>query len=271
MKNNQVVKVLGAINESGKLASDMYELDEKFYLDSKDEHIPIGQMDYQHTIRAFVKLCREQDSNEGKVLDINMAESDLYKTIDAQEKIIAGLRSQVETLSDKVKDQDRGRVLRIKELNEMIKTSELKIKKLEGIIEEKDQDAMNTNKSWVDYAETLSENIGSLKEQLEEKDQEYMDYTAKIERLRDMYRNMASEVHRTNGCAYVFCEVPQDEEGKEFIKNCKRYLNRESYTIRVKGQHLKKDLYGQGRASWGANMEDSSHMRVYIDKKKGDK
>ena len=239
MKNNQVVKVLGAINESGKLASDMYELDEKFYLDSKDEHIPIGQMDYQHTIRAFVKLCREQDSNEGKVLDINMAESDLYKTIDAQEKIIAGLRSQVETLSDKVKDQDRGRVLRIKELNEMIKTSELKIKKLEGIIEEKDQ--------------------------------EYMDYTAKIERQRDMYRNMASEVHRTNGCAYVFCEVPQDEEGKEFIKNCKRYLNRESYTIRVKGQHLKKDLYGQGRASWGANMEDSSHMRVYIDKKKGDK
>ena len=224
MKNNQVVKVLGAINESGKLASDMYELDEKFYLDSKDEHIPIGQMDYQHTIRAFVKLCREQDSNEGKVLDINMAESDLYKTIDAQERIIAGLRSQVETLSDKVKDQDRGRVLRIKD----------------------------------------------LKEQLEEKDQEYMNYTAKIERQRDMYKNMVNEVYKTNGCAYVFCEVPQDEEGKEFIKNCKKYLNKESYAIRVKGQHLKKDLYGQGRASWGANMEDSSHMRVYIDKKKGD-
>ena len=153
----------------------------------------------------------------------------------------------------------------------MIKTSELKIKKLEGIIEEKDQDAMNTNKSWVDYAETLSENIGSLKEQLEEKDQEYMDYTAKIERQRDMYRNMASEVHRTNGCAYVFCEVPQDDKGREFTKNCREYLNTESYTIRVRGQHLKKELYGQGRASWGANMEDSSHMRVYIDKKKGDK
>ena len=119
--------------------------------------------------------------------------------------------------------------------------------------------------------ETLSENIGSLKEQLEEKDQEYMDYTAKIERQRDMYRNMASEVHRTNGCAYVFCEVPQDDKGREFTKNCREYLNTESYTIRVRGQHLKKDLYGQGRASWGANMEDSSHMRVYIDKKKGDK
>jgi hypothetical protein len=38
----------------------------------------------------------------------------------------------------------------------------------------------------------------------------------------------------------------------------------------VKGKHLKKELYGQGRAYHGANMEDSSHMRVYIDKKKGD-
>jgi len=109
-----------------------------------------------------------------------------------------------------------------------------------------------------------------LKEQLEEKDQEYMNYIAKIERQRDMYRNMANEVHRTNGCAYTFCEVPQDEEGKEFIKNCKKYLNKESYAIRVRGQHLKKELYGQGRAYHGANMEDSTHMRVYIDKKKGD-
>ena len=73
------------------------------------------------------------------------------------------------------------------------------------------------------------------------------------------------------GCYYNFSEVPQDEEGKEFVKNCRKYLNRESYTIRVRGQHLKKELHGQGRAYWGANMEDSSHMRVYIDKKKGDK
>ena len=225
MKNNQVVKVLGAINDTGKLASDMYDLDDKYYLDSKDEYIPIGQMDYQHTIRALIKL---QDTNNKlrKDLEGGFKQSvDDLDSLDAQEKIIAGLRSQVETLSDKVKDQNRGRVLRIKD----------------------------------------------LKEQLEDKDQENMDYTAKIERQRDMYRNMANEVHRTNGCAYTFCEIPQDEKGKEFIKNCKKYLNKESYAIRVRGQHLKKELYGQGRAYHGANMEDSTHMRVYIDKKKGDK
>jgi len=245
MKNNKVVKVLGAITETGKLACDMYDLNDKYYLDSKGEYIPIGQMDYQHTIRALIKL---QDTNKKLREDLQggfKQSVDDLDSLEAQEKIIAGLRSQVETLSDKVKDQDRGRVLRIKELNEMIKTSELKRKKLEGIIEEKDQDAMNTNKSWVDYAETIT-------------------------RQRDMYKSMANEVHRLNGHYYTFCEVPQDEEGKEFVKNCRKYLNKESYALRVKGQHLKKELYGQGRAYHGANMEDSSHMRVYIDKKRGD-
>ena len=208
MKIHRVVTMLGATTTTGKLASDMYDLNDKtYYSEAEGRDIPISHMDFQHMVRAFVKQNDEDirnDTQEGKIVDI----------VKAKDSIIKGLRSQVET---------------------------------------------------------LSENIGSLKEQLEEKDQEYMDYTAKIERQRDMYRNMASEVHRTNGCAYVFCEVPQDDKGREFTKNCREYLNTESYTIRVRGQHLKKDLYGQGRASWGANMEDSSHMRVYIDKKKGDK
>ena len=208
MKIHRVVTMLGATTTTGRLASDMYDLNDKtYYSEAEGRDIPISHMDFQHMVRAFVKQNDEDirnDTQEGKIVDI----------VKAKDSIIKGLRSQVET---------------------------------------------------------LSENIGSLKEQLEEKDQEYMDYTAKIERQRDMYRNMASEVHRTNGCAYVFCEVPQDDKGREFTKNCREYLNTESYTIRVRGQHLKKDLYGQGRASWGANMEDSSHMRVYIDKKKGDK
>ena len=208
MKIHRVVTMLGATTTTGKLASDMYDLNDKtYYSEAEGRDIPISHMDFQHMVRAFVKQNDEDirnDTQEGKIVDI----------VKAKDSIIKGLRSQVET---------------------------------------------------------LSENIGSLKEQLEEKDQEYMDYTAKIERQRDMYRNMANEVHRTNGCAYIFCEVPQDDKGREFTKNCREYLNTESYTIRVRGQHLKKDLYGQGRASWGANMEDSSHMRVYIDKKKGDK
>ena len=203
MQVKKVINILGAINDTGRLASDMYDLDKKeYYSQARKEYMPIADMDFQHMVRAFVKQNDEDirnDTQEGKL-------AELYDSLVAQEKITAGLRSQVET----------------------------------------------------------------YKEQLEEKDQEYMNYTAMLERQRDMYKNIAKESTRLNGHYYTFCEVPQDEEGKEFIKNCKKYLNKESYAIRVKGQHLKKELYGQGRAYHGANMEDSTHMRVYIDKKKGD-
>ena len=189
--------MVSATTDTGRLASDMYNLDEKeYYSEAQAEHIPIADMDFQHLVRAFVKQLAKEKTNHCDTVDV----------IKAKDSIINGLRSQVET----------------------------------------------------------------LQEQLEEKDQEYMKYTAILERQKDMYKSMANEVHRLNGHYYTFSEIPQDEEGKEFIKNCKKYLNKESYTIRVRGQHLKKDLYGQGRAYHGANMEDSSHMRVYIDKKRGD-
>jgi len=251
MQVKKVINIIGATTDTGRLASDMYDLDKKEYF-SRGIYITIADMDFQHMVRAFVKQNAENNDktttrdytfeelrkelndstnegvylaneNEGLKEDIKKLRKDLqggfkqsaelYDSLVAQEKITAGLRSQVET---------------------------------------------------------LSENIGSLQEQLEEKDQEYMDYTAKIERQRDMYKNIAKESSRLNGHYYTFSEVPQDEEGKEFVKNCRKYLNKESYALRVKGQHLKKELYGQGRAYHGANMEDSSHMRVYIDKKRGD-
>ena len=221
-------------NSTGRLPSDMENLDETYFSKSKKEVIPIADMDLIYMIRTFKKLKHEviNHTTDGDLIkenaDLINANHNLGRqveklredlqggfkqsvddldSLDAQEKIIAGLRSQVET----------------------------------------------------------------LQEQLEEKDQEHMNYTAMLERQKDMYKSIAKEGSRLNGHYYTFSEVPQDEEGKEFVKNCKKYLNKESYAIRVRGQHLKKDLYGQGRASWGANMEDSSHMRVYIDKKKGDK
>ena len=194
MKIHRLVQMLGLINESGRLASDMYDLNNKeYYSKSENKYIPISHMDFQHLVRAFVKQLAKEKTNHCNTVDI----------VKAKDSIIKGLRSQVETL--------------------------------EGIIEEKD---------------------------------ELIDRWSKAEhRWRKAYHDSA----HTNGHYYTFCEVPQDEEGKEFIKNCKKYLNKESYAIRVRGQHLKKDLYGQGRAYHGANMEDSSHMRVYIDKKRGDK
>ena len=155
MKIHRLVQMLGLINESGRLASDMYDLNDKMYpSESTNEEIPISHMEFQHLIRAFVKQIA---------------------TIKHKDEII-------QQLLDKP--------------------------------------------TWTEQP--------------------------------------------TNGHRYVFSEIPNDTDGQEVLDNIKKYLNKESYTIRVKGQHLKPELYGQGKAYHGATLGDSTHMRVYIDTKKGE-
>ena len=184
MKLHKLVNVLGALNDTNKLASDMYDLGKKhYYSESHGQKIPISEMDFQHLVRSFIKLCDQEEM------------LDRSKHMGTTKDLVA------------------------------------KIERLESIIEEKDEQIEK---------ETISKNA-----------------------WRQCYYNECT----TKGHYYTFSEIPQDEEGKEFVKNCRKYLNKESYNIRVKGQHLKKELYGQGRAYHGANMGDCTHMRVYIDNK----
>tara|TARA_R100001086_G_scaffold92918_1_gene46112 strand:- start:1644 stop:2189 length:546 start_codon:yes stop_codon:yes gene_type:complete len=173
MKIHRVVTMLGATTSTGKLASDMYDLNNKtYYSEAEKRDIPISHMDFQHMVRAFVKLSEQEDmldrsKHMGKVADL-----------------VA------------------------------------KIERLEGIIEEKD------------------------------------------EQIDKLY-----EEKKPKGYEYMFSEIPNTEYGEKLVKSMRAYLNDETYTMRVRGQHLKKELYGQGRAYWGQSIEDSSHLRVYINKK----
>ena len=160
MKMYQVVNVLGAINETGKLASDMYELGKKrYYSESHGQEIPISEMDFQYMVRAFIK------QNE-------------------------------------------------------------KIESLKKLVREKDVTATH-------------------------------------------YREAYKDAMTTNGSRYVFTEIPNNEYGKKLTRGMKVYLNDESYSIRVRGQHVKPELKGTGVTSYGQSIEQSTHLRVYIDKKKG--
>ena len=173
MKIHRVVTMLGATTSTGKLASDMYDLNYKtYYSEAEKRDIPISHMDFQHLVRAFVKLSEQEDmldrsKHMGKVADL-----------------VA------------------------------------KIERLEGIIEEKDE---------------------------------------QIDKLH--------EEKKPKGYEYMFSEIPNTEYGEKLVKSMRAYLNDETYTMRVRGQHLKKELYGQGRAYWGQSIEESSHQRVYINKK----
>ena len=74
----------------------------------------------------------------------------------------------------------------------------------------------------------------------------------------------------TNGHRYVFSEIPNNEYGKKLARGIKMFLNTDSYTMRVRGQHIKPELKGTGKTSFGQSIEDSTHLRIYIDKKKGE-
>ena len=192
MKIHRVVTMLGATTSTGKLASDMYDLNNKtYYSEAEQRDIPISHMDFQHLVRAFVKLCEQED-----MLD----------------------RSEhMGTTKDLV----------------------AKIEKLDSIINEKD-----------DYIEHLREKVKGLEDTVQHWYRKY---------------NGLEDSSKTKGHRYVFSEIPNDEYGKKLTRGMKVYLNNVSYTMRVRGQHLKKELYGQGKAYHGANIEDCTHLRVYID------
>jgi hypothetical protein len=118
-----------------------------------------------------------------------------------------------------------------------------------------------------------SEHMGTIVDIIKYKDSHIKRLNEKVERLegiieeKDETINKLCEKNKQTGCEYVFSEIPNDEYGKKLTRGMKVYLNDETYTMRVRGQHLKKELYGQGRAYWGQSIEDSTHLRVYINKK----
>ena len=43
---------------------------------------------------------------------------------------------------------------------------------------------------------------------------------------------------KLNLSRYQFAEIPNDEEGRAFVKQLKTYLNKDRYNIVVKGKHM---------------------------------
>jgi len=93
----------------------------------------------------------------------------------------------------------------------------------------------------------------------------YEKEVSKAEFWKDAYYN-----NQPKGCGYAFSEIPNDTDGQEFVDTMKKYLNKDSYKMRVRGQHIKPELRGTGATYWGQGLNESTHMRIYIDKKKGD-
>ena len=230
----QVVNVLGAINETGKLASDMYDIGKKrYYSESHGQEIPISEMDFQYMVRAFVKLCDQE----------NML--DRSKHMGTTKDLIAKIETRDYTLEELRKEKDEA-------VNEGVSLAN----QVEGLKED-----FQAQERIIDGLRSQVETLrGLLKEKEEFLDKEILQ--------KDTWRNAYYDECSTRGSRYIFTEIPNNEYGKKLTRGMKVYLNDESYTMRVRGQHIKPELRGTGATYWGQSIEESTHLRVYIDKKR---
>jgi len=68
---------------------------------------------------------------------------------------------------------------------------------------------------------------------------------------------------------YQFCEIPNDEEGHQLVALMRQYLNKDRYTLRVRGQHRDHSRLRTGErfSSYGQPINRSKCLRVYVDEK----
>ena len=65
---------------------------------------------------------------------------------------------------------------------------------------------------------------------------------------------------------YIFSEIPNNKEGKELVRLMKKYLNKDRYKMRTRGQYLIDSEKSNWRYySHGQPLNKSKCIRIYID------
>jgi len=117
------------------------------------------------------------------------------------------------------------------------------------------------------------------KKNLQKQEENLLYLTSKIERMKTIIEEKEESAEywkntyynsQPKGCGYVFSEIPNDTDGQEFVDKMKKFFNKKTYKMRDRGQHIKPELRGTGATYWGQNLDESTHMRIYIEPKKGD-
>jgi hypothetical protein len=312
MKVKQILSIK-EIADDKKLPCDMYELyDTKYMSVSRDEMIPIAEMDIVHLIRAFKNdrhrlanqltdkdlieqnnvlintnkvlarqhdmwkekamnmvekssydVLKEQldqevriDTQEGKVVELEMENQRLVQQLEHDERNVYINEELEDTLKDTIKSNNE-----LIQLNKQLKAS-LRQVNLTPTVSTESYDI-----AWkqVDYWRKIAEDnfIHSVKDS-EDKDT----WQKKYEHEAKMAESWKSNYYKKDvikGCGYTFSEIPNDTDGQEFVDTMKKYFNKKSYNMRVRGQHIKPELRGTGATAFGQNISESSHLRVYIE------
>jgi len=275
MKIHRVVQMLGATTSTGKLADDMYALGHKdYYSEAEDRYIPISHMDFQHMVRAFVKQNDEDvrtDTQEGKSAELVTQNQDLVnanKNLGNRIDVILKENEEVHLETQRLVQQlehDEHQVGKCEELTKVNAELRFQIEQVDRnqtVSKEAYDIAWDNNKSWQKKYDELNVKyihncVWQERYEAELKNAEYW---------KAQYR-IANDLLQPKGCGYMFSEIPNDTDGQEFVDTMKKYFNKKSYKMRVRGQHIKPELKGTGATYWGQSKDESTHMRIYIDAK----
>ena len=281
MKIHRVVQMLGATTSTGKLADDMYALGHKdYYSEAEDRYIPISHMDFQHMVRAFVKQNDEDvraDTQEGKSAELITQNQDLVNAnknlgnrIDVILKENEEVHLETQRLVQQLEHDEHqvGKCADLTKVNSELRFQIEQVDRNQTVSKEAYDIAWDNNKAlkkqvahWKKLAE---DNFISSVNDSETSDTWKDRYEHEL-KMAEYWKDAFYKKDVIKGCGYTFSEIPNDTDGQEFVDTMKQYFNKKSYKMRVRGQHVKPELRGTGVTSHGQSIDESTHMRVYID------
>ena len=95
-------------------------------------------------------------------------------------------------------------------------------------------------------------------------------YNREVEKSDFWHKAYVERCTSSKGHNYVFSDIPNDCDGQQFTDSLKKYFNKDTYKMRVRGQYLKdevKESEGWQKYERGQPIDKSKCLRVYIDKK----
>jgi len=165
-------------------------------------------------------------------------------------------KKEISNLEEKLKEKnsvrDADNQFVRKDVYEMLFDKCEKLQKDNKILEKNVLDARFTPKATSNTIFKLEEKVSDL----------LLDNNYLRKRIQSVYAE-----HYHSAPRYQFSEIPNNEEGSEFINLLRKYLNKDRYTISRRGQHLKEGEDWR-QHQYGQSIDKSSHIRVYIDQKK---
>tara|TARA_R100000030_G_scaffold19564_1_gene13837 strand:- start:614 stop:1273 length:660 start_codon:yes stop_codon:yes gene_type:complete len=214
----------------------------QYYSKTKKELVNINDMHHQHVWYAFKKLC---DRLEQLALTQAIWDDAFNPAKDI--KVNDYVRKDVyELLFDKCERQDRT---------------------IEHYLNENSKLKKNANSRMVSKLEQEVSRLRRELKRLTKTNKNMYHSYFNPNSYSEYLHNLKNKGHR-----YVFSNIPNTEEGRQTIHKLRKWLNKDTYNMRIRGQYLDKTKLSDGE-TWknyndGQPLSKSRCIRVYLDKKK---